>query len=262
MSRYAILFLLMLQTAAATTIYQIRWEGTFESNSLGFSFNNSGQGVSQPLTGMKFRASINIDLDLLPPLTLNSFGEYAIDSTSFTPRFLSGATFAMETPLSIPDSPIFDPGPYFLEPVPVPADGTDVTAPTFRQDFAVLESLNFFRFAFGATNQWTSPGNIDFTNNVLIALNAQGLPTIPYDPATGKFTSFTGVPSFSTGFARFQRSRIVPDRSVGVLGFAENTLIGGSFTATSVTGEIITPEPATLWLSTAVLGLLIFKRRT
>jgi hypothetical protein len=262
MSRYALLFLLMLQSAAASTIYQLRVEGTFTSNSLGFSFDNSGQPLTQNLEGKKFRASINIDLDLLPAFSFNSLGAYGVESTSLTPRFFSDGTFALETPLSFPDSPIFDPGPYSLEPVPVPADGTDVTAPTLRQDFLVQESTNVLQFVFAATNQWTSPGIIDLTSSVSLGLIAQGLPVMPYDPATGRFNSFTAVPSFSSGIVRFQRSRIVPDRNVGVLGFAESTLVSGVFTATSVTGEIITPEPATLWLSTAALGLLIFKRRT
>jgi hypothetical protein len=41
----------------------------------------------------------------------------------------------------------------------------------------------------------------------------------------------------------------------------ENTFLQGSFRATSLTGEVLFPEPGTWWVALRGLGVLAFARR-
>jgi hypothetical protein len=262
MRKSALLILFALLPASASTIYQLRFTGTFDSSAIAGTFNNNGQSATQSLAGVKLRGSINFDVNQLPPPATNSFGETLFDILSDTPRYIVAASFSVDIPPSFPNSSLFDSGPYNMEPIPAPPDGTNLATPSIRQDLAVLESINFVRTAFAATNHWSNPVFNSFFHDVLWALNAQGLPTVPYNPATGQFVPFSGTPSFSSGFVRYQTSRVVNDPTQGVLGFVENTFVSGSFKADNVTGEILTPEPATLWLSPLALALVFLKRKT
>lgn len=256
------LFAMLLASGAtwASSIYEVRFVGTFDQGAFAFTFGLDGQSLRQDLSGETLRGKIRIVMDALPaPSTITAF-ETGYETIGRSPLWLHSAEFSVDNLTGFPNS-IFQTGPYFVDSVPVPADGTEQAPAVYQQRFGVAESISFLRLGVTTQDSWTNPEFRTFLRAGIWALNAQGLSGTPYDPLTGEFRPISGAPSFSTGFVEYQSARTVDDTTQGQLGFIENTFVRGSFRATSVNGDVLVPEPATAWVALTGLGLLVVSGR-
>jgi hypothetical protein len=266
MHRCFLLLLLATQFASASTLYQIVFDGTFRPGSFAFTFDTAGRGIRRDLEGFQVRGRINIDTSKLPTPTTTtlspSITEVGFETLSDSPRWLVDAIFAVDNLPPFPNAIEFSTGPYLLEPVPAPPNGTNVETPQFAQRFAVTESLDFFRIALETKHQWSDPIHLSFLRDVLLAMNIQKPAGLPFDPDTGQFSSFQGVPIFSSGLVRFQTARVLRDGTQGVFGFVENTFVSGSFSVANVSGAVVVPEPGFTSIAGLALTGLIWLRRS
>jgi len=258
-----LLLTLLLATAAswASSIYQIQFVGTFNDGAFAFTFGLDGNGIQQDLSGFTLRGKINIAMDALPaPQATNPF-ETAFETIGKSPLWLLNAEFSVDNLVDIPNS-VFESGPYFVESAPVPADGTNLQPPVYEQRFGVIESLQHLRVGVSTDDFWTNPSFVSFRREGIWSLIAQGLSASPYDPQTGEFRAISGTPSFSAGFVRYQSFRSVDDATQGNFGVIENSFVNGTFLATSVTGDVVVPEPGTWWVAASGLcGLVLWRRQ-
>ncbi len=260
MNRFLLMMLMAVGASWASSIYQVQFVGTFGEGAFAFTFGTDGQGLQQSLTGFTLRGKISIVMDALPAPTSVTEFDTGYETIGSSPLWLRDAEFSVDGFPGFPNG-FFEPGPYFLEPVPVPADGTSVEPSVYDQRFGVLESLNALRVGLSVKDTWTNPEFLSFRREGVWALNAQGLSGIPYNPLTGQFQAISGTPSFSAGFVRYQNFRSVDDRTLPGFGLLENTFIQGSFSASSVTGEVVVPEPGTWWAMVSGLGGIVMLRR-
>ena len=261
MNRFLLMMLMAAGASWASSIYQVQFVGTFGEGAFAFTFGTDGQGLQQSLTGFTLRGKISIVMDALPgPSSVTAF-ETGYETIGSNPLWLQNAEFSVDGFSGFPNG-IFEPGPFFLEPVPVPADGTTDEPSVYAQRFGVIESLNFLRLGLNVKDVWTNPAVLGFRREGIWALNAQGLSGTPYNPQTGQFQAISGTPSFSTGFVMFQNIRLANTLTLPGLRMVENTFVQGSFTASSVTGEVVVPEPGT-WgaLVSGLGGILLLRRR-
>ena len=255
---------MMLMAAGASwasSIYQVQFVGTFGQGARASSFGPNGQLLQQSLVGFTVRGKISMVMDALPAPTSVTEFETFYETIGSNPLWLQNAEFSVDGFSGFPNS-LFEPGPHFVEPVPVPAGGITNEPPVFEQRFGVLESLNALRLGLHVKDVWTIPTVLDFDRAAIWSINAQGLSGTPYNPQTGQFQAISGTPSFSTGFVSYRSSQSANDLALPGFRQVENTLVVGSFTASSVTGEVIVPEPGT-WgaIVSGLGGILLLRRR-
>ena len=257
------LFLLLLTAfgpCLASSIYQVQFVGVFNVGALSFTFGADGQSLSQDLSGRTLRGKINIVMDALPsPATVTEF-ETGYETIGKNPLWLRDAEFSIDGLIDLPAG-FFEPGPYFVESAPVPSNGSNLEPSAYEQRFGVIEVLSSLRLGVVVKDLWSNPDFVTFRRQGNWALNAQGLSGIPFNPQTGQFQAISGVPSFSTGFVSYQNFRSTGDLTLPGFGLIENTAVQGSFSATSVTGEVIVPEPGTWGAIVAGLGAIGLWRR-
>lgn len=261
MSKFLLMMWMAVGASWASSIYQVQFVGTFGEGAFAFTFGTDGQGLQQSLAGFTLRGKISIVMDALPgPSSVTEF-ETGYETIGSSPLWLQNAEFSVDGFSGFPNG-IFQPGPFFLEPVPVPAGGTAGEPSVYEQRFGVIESLNFLRLGLSVKDVWTNPAVLDFRRQGIWALNAQGLSGTPYNPQTGQFQAISGTPSFSTGFVSYLSIQSANDLTLPGFRMVENTFVQGSFAASSVTGEVIVPEPGT-WgaIVSGLGGILLLRRR-
>ena len=259
---FKLFFMLLtaISSCLASSIYQVRFVGVFGNGASAFTFGENGQSLSRDLSGRTLRGKISIVMDALPsPATVTEF-ETGYETLGKNPLWLRDAEFSIDGIIDLPAG-FFEPGPYFVESAPVPSNGTNLEPSAYEQRFGVIESLNFLRLGVVVKDVWANPDFATFRRQGNWALNAQGLSGIPYNPQTGQFQAISGVPSFSTGFVSYQNFRSTGDLTSPGSGLIENTVVQGSFTATSVTGEVVVPEPGTWGAIVGGLGVIGLWRR-
>ncbi|MCX6609861.1 MAG: PEP-CTERM sorting domain-containing protein [Acidobacteria bacterium] len=260
MSKFLLMMWMAVGASWASSIYQVQFVGTFGEGAFAFTFGANGQPLEQSLTGLTLRGKISIVMDALPgPTSVTEFVT-SYETIGSSPLWLQNAEFSVDGFSGFANG-LFESGPYFLESVPVPAGGTAGEPSAYEQRFGVLESLNALQLGLIVKDVWTNPAVLDFQNSGVWNLNAQGLSGTPYNPQTGQFQAISGTPSFSTGFVRYQRIRSVNNVTLPGFTMIENTFIQGSFSASSVTGEVVVPEPGTWWALAGGLGGIVLLRR-
>ncbi len=260
MGKILLVTLLAAGATWASSIYQVEFVGTFDTGARASTFDLNGQIVQQNLSGFTVRGKVQIVIDSLPAPDPASSFDVGYETIGRSPLWLRSAEFSVDNLNGFPNT-IFTTGPYLVDSAPVPADGTNLEPSSYVQGFGIIESLNFLSLRVSTRDSWTNPEFRTFLQAGIWNLNAQGLSGIPYDPATGTFQPISGTPSFSSGFVQFQSVRTVEDSTQGQLGMVENTFVSGSFRATSVTGDVVVPEPGTWWVGLSGLGLFAVARR-